>query len=91
QRLQRLDMWQYQLQELQEGQLDAPDELERLEGERRRLSHVVELQKQSYQLTQLLHQNDADAPAAVDLLGQAEDILQDMRQYDPRVQGRWTW
>lgn len=86
QRLQRLDLLQYQLQELSQAGLEDPEELHHLEAERQRLSHVVELQQQSYQAYQLLYQNDSDRPAAADLLGQVESILSDMVQYDGQMQ-----
>lgn len=86
QRLQRLDLLQYQLQELTQAGLEDPEELQRLEAERQRLSHVVELQQQSYQAYQLLYQNDSDGPAAADLLGRVESILSDMVQYDGQMQ-----
>ena len=54
-RLQRLDLLEYQIKELDEAQLSDPDELQKLEQERHRLSHVVELQKLSYQTYQLLY------------------------------------
>ena len=47
-RLQRLDLLEYQVRELTEANLSDPDEGEQLEQERSRLSHVVDLQKQSY-------------------------------------------
>jgi DNA repair protein RecN (Recombination protein N) len=41
--------------------LTDADELEQLEQERQRLSHVVDLQQQSYQVYQALYQNDSGA------------------------------
>jgi len=69
------DLLTYQIQELRAANLSAPDEFEQLELERQRLGHVVELQQLSYQVYQALYQNDSDAPASVDLLGQAESTL----------------
>ena len=85
-RLQQLDLLTYQVQELRTANLSEPDEFEQLELERQRLSHVVELQQLSYQVYQGLYQNDSDAPAAADLLGQAESTLSDMVQYDAALQ-----
>ena len=85
-RLQQLDLLTYQVQELRTANLSEPDEFEQLELERQRLSHVVELQQLSYQVYQALYQNDSDAPAAADLLGQAESTLSDMVQYDAALQ-----
>ncbi|MDJ0509785.1 MAG: DNA repair protein RecN [Crocosphaera sp.] len=85
-RLQRLDLLEYQLKELNEAQLNDPDELEHLEKERDRLSHVVELQKLSYQTYQLLYQNDSGEPAIADRLGEAEMLLTDMTEYDIEIE-----
>ncbi|MGC1245930.1 MAG: AAA family ATPase, partial [Spirulinaceae cyanobacterium] len=81
-RLQRLDWLEYQTQELAEANLSDPDELSKLEIERDRLSHVVELQNLSYQTYQLLYQNDSDGVAVADLLGKGEAILTEMAEYD---------
>jgi DNA repair protein RecN (Recombination protein N) len=81
-RLQRLDLLEYQLKELESANLTDADELEQLEQERNRLSHGVDLQNSSYQVYQLLYQNDRDQPAVADLLGKAENILTNMMVYD---------
>ncbi|MGK7895784.1 MAG: DNA repair protein RecN [Xenococcus sp. (in: cyanobacteria)] len=81
-RLQRQDFLGYQLKELEESNLTRADELENLEQESDRLSHIVELQEFSYQVYQLLYQNDRDAAAASDLVGKAETALQSMTEYD---------
>jgi DNA replication and repair protein RecN len=64
-RLQQIDMFQYQLQELDEAELDDPEEIEKLEQERKRLAYVLDLQQQSYELYQILYQNDHN-PACID-------------------------
>jgi len=81
-RLQRLDLLEYQLKELESANLTDADEFEQLEQERNRLSHGVDLQNSSYQVYQLLYQNDRDQPAVADLLGKAENILTNMMVYD---------
>lgn len=86
QRLQQLDLLNYQVQELDAANLGEPDELEQLEQERQRLSHVVDLQQSSYQVYQALYQNDGDTLAGADLLAQAESTLTDMVQYDVQLQ-----
>ncbi len=86
QRLQQLDLLKYQVQELGAANLSNPDEFEQLELERQRLGHIVELQQLSYQAYQAIYQNDSDAPAAADLLGQAEVTLSNMVQYDSQLQ-----
>jgi DNA repair protein RecN (Recombination protein N) len=87
QRLQRLDLLEYQARELAEANLIAPDEIVDLETERQRLSHVVDLQQQSYAVYQLLYQNDTGGAIAVaDLLGKAESTLIDMVEIDSSLQ-----
>jgi DNA repair protein RecN (Recombination protein N) len=87
QRLQRLDLLQYQAQELTQVNLTSPDELIQLEEECQRLTHVVDLQQQSYAVYQLLYQNDTGESIAVaDLLGKAESALTDMVGIDSSLQ-----
>ncbi|ANV89568.1 DNA repair protein RecN [Picosynechococcus sp. PCC 8807] len=87
-RLQRLDLLQYQLQELCDAHLEDSEELETLQQEGDRLSHVVELQQLSYQAHQILYQNDdPEAPAVADLLGEAENLLKEMVDYDTQLNG----
>jgi len=86
QRLQRLDLLEYQVRELGEAHLTDANELELLEQESIRLSHVVELQQQSYRVFQALYQNDGDAASAADLLSKAEATLSDMAVYDVQLQ-----
>lgn len=86
QRLQQLDLFEYQLRELKAANLNDPDELDQLEQERKRLSHSVELQQQSYQVYQALYQNEDGENACADLLGKAESLLTDMTRYDDQIQ-----
>jgi len=86
QRLQNLDLLEYQLKELQEANLTEPDELTSLEQEAARLSHIVDLQQSSYLVYQLLYQNDQGSPPAADLLGEAESILTNMTNYDRDIE-----
>ncbi|MEC4985181.1 MAG: DNA repair protein RecN [Oscillatoria sp. PMC 1068.18] len=85
-RLQRLDLIQYQIQELSAANLSDSDELEQQLSDREMLSHVVELQKLSYQVYQLLYQNDTGEPAAADLLGEVESLLTEMAEYDLKIE-----
>ena len=85
--LQRQDLLTYQLKDLTEANLNEADELEQLEQERDRLSHVVELQQLSYQTYQILYQNDTEESAAADLLAQAESNLIEMVEYDSEIEG----
>lgn len=84
-RLQRIDLLEYQLTELNQAQLTTADELTELEQESQRLSHSVELQQKSYQIYQALYQGDRSL-AAADLLGQAKSLLDDILPYDPQLQ-----
>jgi len=84
QRAEQIDMFQFQNKEFSEAALDDPDELEELQIEHQRLSHSVELQQQSYQVYQMLYENDGGA-ACADLLGDAEGVLNDMLRFDPAV------
>ena len=84
QRAEQIDMFQFQNKEFSEAALDDPDELENLQIEHQKLSHSVELQQQSYQIYQMLYENDGGA-ACADLLGDAEGVLTDMLRYDPAV------
>ena len=86
QRLQRLDLVEYQLKELEAAELKDKEELEQRERERDRLSHVVELQQLSYQVYQALYHQDTEQSAAADLLGQGENILTNMVNYDPELE-----
>lgn len=85
-RLQQLDLFEYQLRELNAANLTESDELDLLEQEAKRLGHSVELQQQSYQVYQALYQSDHEAKACADLLGEAETTLTHMIEYDPQLQ-----
>ncbi len=87
QRLQQLDLFEFQLKELNISNLTEADELESLENERNRLSHSVGLQKQSYEIYEMLYQSETgEFRACADLLGHAEGILLDMVTIDNQVQ-----
>ena len=84
QRAEQIDLFQFQNKEFSDAALEDPDELENLQIEHQRLSHSVELQQQSYQIYQMLYENDGGA-ACADLLGDAEGVLNDMLRFDPAV------
>jgi len=86
QRLQQLDLFEYQAKDLAEANLSDPDELTDLEQERQRLAHAVDLKHQSYEVYQALYQNESGGEACADLLGRAESTLTDMVRYDPQIQ-----
>jgi DNA repair protein RecN (Recombination protein N) len=83
--LQRQDLIKFQLKDLEEAALTDDQELDELEQERDRLSHVVDLQQLGNQTYQLLYEGNDDAPAGADLLGQAESCLMEMVEYDPEL------
>jgi DNA repair protein RecN (Recombination protein N) len=83
--LQRQDLIKFQLKDLAEAELTDEQELNELEQERDRLSHVVELQQLGNQAYQMLYEGDDDAPAGADLLGKAESCLMEMVEYDPEL------
>ena len=83
--LQRQDLLQFQLKDLNEAELTDAEELEELEQEGDRLSHVVELQQLGNQTYQMLYEGDHDAPAGADLLGKAESCLMEMVEYDSEL------
>lgn len=84
QRLQQLDVLEYQLRELQQAELTVPEEQTSLEQEQHRLSHSVDLQQQSYQVYQILYEQE-EGLACGDLLGQAVTLLTEMSQFDEQV------
>ena len=84
-RLEKLDLLQLHRKELEQASLEDPQELDNLIQENQRLSHTVELQQNSYQVYQILYENDSEFEACADLLGRAEGILTDMEQYDGEI------
>jgi DNA repair protein RecN (Recombination protein N) len=86
-RSEQVSLLQFHLQELDLANLESPNELAALEQEHLTLNHVVDLQQQSYQVYQLLYQNDSgEILAAADLLGKAENVLIGMADIDPQLQ-----
>ncbi|MDJ0594060.1 MAG: DNA repair protein RecN [Pleurocapsa sp. MO_226.B13] len=83
--LQRQDLLEFQLKDLNEAELTDANELDELEQERDRLSHVVELQQLGHQTYQMLYEGDREEPAAADLLGKAESCLMEMVEYDSEL------
>ncbi len=83
--LQRQDLIKFQLKDLNEAELTDVNELDELEQERDRLSHVVELQQLGNQAYQMLYEGYDDAPAGADLLGKAESCLMEMAEYDTEL------
>jgi DNA repair protein RecN (Recombination protein N) len=86
QRLQQLDLFEYQARDLSAAGLEDPQELAQLKQEHQRLIHSVDLQKQSYQAYQILYESDGAFDACADLLGKVEGILSDMQRFDGQVE-----
>ena len=85
QRQQQLDLFEYHAQDLNGADLQDPDELDRLKQEHQRLSHSVELQKQSYDAYQILYESDSSFDSCSDLLGRVEQLLSSMQRFDEQV------
>lgn len=85
QRRDQLELLKMHRQDLEQAQLDDPQELENLAQEHDRLNHSVDLQQNSYAAYQILYESDAGESACADLLGKAEAILIDMERYDPAI------
>jgi len=86
-RVQQLDLLEYQLRELEAAQITDPREMSQLEQEQQRLSHSVELQAHSYQVYQILYESDDGNLATADLLAKAEALLGNMVRYDDQLNG----
>jgi DNA repair protein RecN (Recombination protein N) len=86
QRQEQLDLYEYQSRELSKADLSDPQELDFLKQEQQRLSHSVDLQKQSYQAYRILYESDGSFDSCTDLLGKVETLLSDMMNYDPEVE-----
>ncbi|MBE9137187.1 DNA repair protein RecN [Nodosilinea sp. LEGE 07088] len=85
QRCDQLELLQMHQQDLEQAQLDDPQELDLLTQEHHRLNHSVDLQQNSYRAYQILYESEAGDDACADLLGKAEGILVDMERYDPAL------
>lgn len=85
QRQQQLDLFEYHAQDLSSANLEDPDELDQLKQEHQRLSHSVELQKQSYEAYQILYESDGSFDSCSDLLGRVEQLLSSMQRFDGQV------
>jgi DNA repair protein RecN (Recombination protein N) len=90
---QRLDMLQFQIQEIGAANLRL-DEEEELRAERTRLANAEQLIRSATEVIVLLNGLDHDAQSITDMLGQAERALSQLVRYDAtqaprleRVQG----
>ena len=78
---QRIDMLQYQVEEIDAARLEVGEE-ERVRAERTRLANVEQLLEHSSEAVALIMEVDGEMPAAVDLLGQAERALGHLARLD---------
>ena len=83
---QRLDMLQFQVEEISAANL-KPDEEEALRAERMRLANVERLMQHTNETLALLLGVDADAPSVTDLLSQAERAVSLLARLDESKQG----
>ena len=79
---QRLDMLNYQVDEITSARLRPPEEQE-LEAERRRLANAEALNTLAQAAAVLLSQGDGEMPAAVDLVNEAAGKLEKLARIDP--------
>jgi DNA repair protein RecN (Recombination protein N) len=84
--LQKLDLYRFQKQELDEAQLTFREEEEELLSEGNVLSHAVELQTMGQDLSQLLYKGSQRTPAVIDQLAKAQDLVRKMVGFDETVQ-----
>lgn len=79
---QRLDMLNYQVDEIGAARL-RPQEDQELEAERRRLANAEALNTLAQAAAVLLSQGDGEMPAAVDLVNEAAGKLERLARIDP--------
>lgn len=81
----RIDLLTYQVQEITAARLE-PGEDEALEAERRRLANAEQLMHLTTQVMQALENGSEEQLSAVDLLGQAVQMLARLARIDPAVE-----
>ncbi|MCS7220567.1 MAG: DNA repair protein RecN [Anaerolineae bacterium] len=81
----RIDLLTYQVQEIAAARLE-PGEDEALEAERRRLANAEQLLHLTTQVMQALENGSEEQMSAVDLLGQAVQMLARLSRIDPDVE-----
>ena len=82
---QRLDMLNYQVDEIATARL-RPQEDQELEAERRRLANAEALNTLAQAAAVLLSQGDGEMPAAVDLVNEAAGKLEKLARIDPDME-----
>lgn len=78
----RLDLLDYQINEITSAHLD-PREEDLLRAERTRLANAESLVTSTQQAVFLLDEGAPDAPSVLDLLGQVSDLISDIERNDP--------
>ncbi len=78
----RTEMLRFQLEEIEAARL-KPGEDEELRRERNRLANAEALAESAQQALNLLDEGLPEAPSALDLLGQAERLLERLAHLDP--------
>lgn len=78
---QRIDMLQFQVEEIDAARLEVGEE-EQVRAERTRLANVEQLLEHSTEAVALIVEMDGEMPAAVDLLGEAERALGQLARLD---------
>lgn len=81
QRAQRIDMLQFQIQEVDAAKLSDGEE-EELRAERTRLANAEQLMRSAMEAVTLITGLDDEGQAAADMLGQAERALVQLTRYD---------
>lgn len=82
---QRIDMLEFQVEEIDAARLEV-DEEEELRAERTRLGNVEQLMESATEALALLVGIDDETPTATDLLSQAERALGQLARLDPEKQ-----
>lgn len=78
---QRIDMLQFQVEEIDAARLEVGEE-EKVRAERTRQANVEQLLEHSSEAVALIIEMDGEMPAAVDLLGEAERALGQLARLD---------
>jgi DNA repair protein RecN (Recombination protein N) len=84
-RVQRLDLLNYQVNEIESARLE-PGELEELQSERTRLAHAAQLLELMDAAYRLLELGEEQVPGASDLVGQASGFLAKAAAIDPSLE-----
>ena len=82
---QRIDMLQFQVEEIDAARLEVGEE-EKVRAERARLANVEQLLEYSSEAVALIVEMEGEMPAAVDLLSQAERALGQLARLDETCQ-----